>query len=345
MKMNLPIILFFIIFFIKIFSYDWVDLSPSNTIVSYIYAPGTFTCECRMAIYLPKFTSSTCEEISCNYGIEVLKNPATACNFAEITIKNFTFHAHKPVASLKKLFKKSIYNLSSYCNDRHRISILPLCEGKKASLSSQLMDISKINFGQELDVMNFKYNYENHLLRLNDNYKNYNKNVILYGFSRGAATIFNFMAVHKPLQVKALVCEGIFDSVPNILQLRFKNTYKIMLKILEKFTSFKTNSISPISSVNEIPLNLPILFISSYSDYIVSYKSTYNLYKTLRELGHNKVHILILKKPGHLNYVFHNTEDKNVYEQAVHAFYKKYKLPYIEELALKGQKYFEMTQP
>lgn len=344
MKLNL-LFLFFLSLFIKVYSYQWVDNSPKNTVVSYIYAPGTFSCECRMAIYMPKFVSSTCEEITCFDGIEVLKHPATACNFSEVTLKRFNFSANKPVKSLKKLFKKSVYSISSYYNERHRISIQPLCEGKKTSLSSQLTDISKINFGQELDILSFKQNYERHLLDLKKDYHNYDKHVVLYGFSRGAATIFNFMSMHKHKEIKALICEGIFDSIPNILKHRFPNAYKIMLSFLEKTTSFKTNSISPISAIKGIPIDLPILLVTSKSDYIVSFECVLNLYKSLKALGHNKVHILILKNPGHLKYVFHNKDDKNIYEQTVHAFYKKYDLPYIEELASKGQVYFEKTQP
>ncbi|MDR3646993.1 MAG: prolyl oligopeptidase family serine peptidase [Candidatus Babeliales bacterium] len=341
MKLNL----FIFLFILHINAKTWVDNSPKNTIVSYLYAPGTFSCECRMSIYMPKFVSSTCEEITCSEGIEVLKYPASACNFSEVLLKRFSFIPHKPVKSIKKLFKKCVYKISGYCNEGHRIKIQPFCEGKSTSLSSQLTDISKINFGQDLDIAIFKQNYQKHLLGLNDNYQDYNKQIVLYGFSRGAATVFSFMSLHKPKEVCALICEGMFDSIPNILKHRFPNTYKVMLNFLEKFTHFKTEAISPISAIKDISLDLPILLITSYADYIVSHECVLNLYKSLRELGHAKVHILILQKPGHLKYVFHNQDDKDMYEQTVHAFYKKYNLPYIEDLAIKGEQYFAHTQP
>lgn len=344
MNLNL-FFLFFISFITNIYCHNWIENSNKDTVVSYIFAPGTFSCECRMSIYMPKFISSTCEEIKCGLGIEVLKEPAFACNFSEVELKRFHFSFAKPINSMKILINKIANLISSRYNAKHFITIKPLCGKKEETLSAQLTDISKINFGQDLDILSFKNNYQLQMLNLNNNFQDYKKNIVLYGFSRGAATIFNFVAMHKPKEVKALICEGIFDSIPNILSHNFKYSHHIMLKMLENLTCFKINGIAPIKCVNEIPLDLPILFIASYEDFIVPYQSILNLYKRLWQLGHKKVHIIILKNSGHLNYVFSNNQDKEMYEQSVHAFYKKYSLPYVEELANKGQEFIENSQP
>ena len=95
--------------------------------------------------------------------------------------------------------------------------------------------------------------------------------------------------------------------------------------------------IAPIKLVSEFPKDTPVVFITSKIDEEVPYECTKNLAQALANAGHNEVYIIELEKSRHSWYAMDNAQDIELYLTAMHAIYKHYELPYIEEYASKAQ--------
>jgi hypothetical protein len=165
--------------------------------------------------------------------------------------------------------------------------------------------------------------------------------IILYGASRGAATAFQAFADMDSQgtadDIAAVVCEGIFDSVPALMpNVSFINKAKIGLLMYAALTRFKKDGPSPIGAIEKIrSKNIPIAIITSRADQEVPYCNTKALYDALIANGHQHVHMLTLEKASHSRYAL--DDEKETYQAFVHAFYKRYELPYIQEFADQGE--------
>lgn len=205
--------------------------------------------------------------------------------------------------------------------------------------------LHKANIGQKKDISLLHNAYMRH------REKHPEHDIILYGDSRGAATTFNFIALHNPPHVKAAVMEGIFDSVPHIIK-HFLYTDKKpheekRLHSIAKFVfgAYKEHGTCPRILVEQIQDDIPLLLITSLQDELTSAQCAFYLYERLRARGHQKVHLLVLKKSKHPSYAVADKEDQVLYETTVHAFYKQYNLPHNSALAARGGQHFGATQP
>lgn len=156
------------------------------------------------------------------------------------------------------------------------------------------------------------------------------------GVSRGGATWLSFMGIHGSDAVKALVVESPPDSMASAA-----GEFHGFLPIA--FWKYDPKGIQPREYLHNIPRNLPILIICTKDDYRVPYSSTVEIYKILRETGHNKVHILVFESGNHAKFVL--GDHRSTYRNVAHAFYKKYGFPYDKKAARAGKKLFSLTQP
>jgi alpha-beta hydrolase superfamily lysophospholipase len=160
-------------------------------------------------------------------------------------------------------------------------------------------------------------------------------NLILYGVSRGASTIINYMGKHNPSYVKALILESPFDCVENVVHSTIKPIGLGWLPssahhgFAETFYGkYKRDGMHPIDMITKITnKDLPILFICSKKDDLVPCSSTQALYYKCKELGFTNAYILVLKSGQHAHFL-ENSKSHDIYQNTVHAFYKKFKLPY-----------------
>lgn len=319
---------------------------------SYLFAPGILSCETIMANYCPTFIASTGEQVIGSKGIEVITQPATTINLAEIQLKRRHSATTGVPSTLKDSLKKIFvvgplkligYISSSIIHRMYGISVQPGESETEHSVRLYWINPRNLNIGQEDDIRLGKTQYDNHIGHVaTDETKKHQ--MILYGTSRGAATLFNIVARFQPQEVKALVCEGMFDSIANIKKETHSLLGRSKLSLLS-LTNYKPDGIAPLDVVDAIPHNLPILLITSYKDFTVPWQCTFNMYQQLRNTGHLNAHILILKQSPHPRYTYHNKEDRDTYQAVVHAFYRHYGLPYIEAYAELGQQLFEATQP
>jgi len=335
--MKFKVIKFIFIFKLCFFG---LNLYPANFVnsnnknYSYIFAPGLTSTEMQLAKYLPYFKASTGEIISSKSGIHTINKPINICKFAEIDFKPLN---HKEKLSIFNPSRYLYYFFNNYSSKKFSVNIKNQDKLKFAkTLTSYTILVSKINIGQKQDISCLAKTYYEHISKYPNN------NIILYGASRGAAAAFNFMAEYNPKQVKAIVLEGIFDSIHNLLMKKIGYFHTVIENLLMLLTSYKKDGVAPIYNISKISKKTPILLITSKADESVPYTCTLNLYRALKANNHENVYILILQKSCHVGYICDDKEDKQAYESVVHAFYKRFKLPHDKALAKKGKAKFKL---
>lgn len=193
----------------------------------------------------------------------------------------------------------------------------------------------------------------NEILALTNAYhqaKSQTNKIVLMGMSRGAATIINFLALQQPDHIAAVVIESPFDSIINTLQTKLQDAH---ISWIPKFIAdtapyalfgeYNRNGISPISVTHKVKQDVPLLIICSLEDTIVPAKNSANIYYKLIESGHKDVYLLLTNKGPHGHLLWH--ADGDLYMNVVHAFYKKYSLPYHATFAQHGEYILEQCQP
>lgn len=195
------------------------------------------------------------------------------------------------------------------------------------------------SFGQAQDVKALALAHEKITKQFQDH------NHILMGMSRGASVILSYVALHQPKNVKALVLESPFDTVPAVLDaaadhvpdlIKCQTTRALAYAVLENIArKYERGALQPIDLVDRLPSDLPILLICSDEDKLVPAQRTSNIYRKLKSKGHNDVYLLRLSKGKHSK-LLHDSDGLK-YASVVHAFYKKYDLPHDPVLAAEGE--------
>lgn len=204
-----------------------------------------------------------------------------------------------------------------------------------------------VNLGQEEDIERIKcaYDYAERKLPFCNGF-------VLSGISRGAATCINFVAMHQPEKVKAVVVESPFDnlkSVVNHLLDRFKLSWMPfstdfgMFLADAKFSNIDHQGIFPVDVIMHIPRRIPIMIIGSHSDDVVPITSVRSLYAALRRTGHEHIYLLELTKGRHGRLI--QGEQGQYYAACVHAFYERYGLPHNAQLVEQGRDILAECQP
>lgn len=195
----------------------------------------------------------------------------------------------------------------------------------------------EVNLGQEQDVAMLSAHCKKYTL----------KQLVLFGVSRGAATCINFLGTQPCQSVVAAILESPFDHgksialsmVPTIVARMLPSSsdtaHESLMPYL--FKKYNPHGLQPIETIAAIPAHIPLLLLCSEQDAIVPAQSTKNIYLALQNAGRKNVHLVVLSHGKHANLLW--GPDGHKYLAAVHAFYKKYGLPYVENLAAEGEIY------
>lgn len=204
-----------------------------------------------------------------------------------------------------------------------------------------------VNLGQEEDIERIRQAYDYAQKKLPQS-----QGVVLTGISRGAATCINFVAMHQPEKVKALVIESPFDTLKSVVD-HLLNRFNLswmpystdvgMMLVDSKFERVDPQGLFPLDLIVHIPGHIPILIVGSHSDDVVPITSVRRLYAALKRTGHAHVYLLELTKGRHGRLI--KGEQREVYSSCVHAFYERYSLPCIRELAEQGKEILAECQP
>jgi hypothetical protein len=321
------------------------DTQPVGKKVSYIYAPGLMGSEIMMGRYCPQFTAVTGEKITWKSGGHVIGQPHSAVIFPEINLKKPVGFTLNPVTSFIDGVRRDLFPLiQRYFQEKFNFTIEDNPQSDN-TVAGYTFNFGESNIGQKKDIKALHKTYHDHI-------KQYpNTNIVLYGDSRGAATIFNFIVQHKPHNVKAAVLEGIFDDIPHVIKHFMYNdkggSVEERLYGLLTFTmgSYNKKGPFPRQLAETITDDIPLLFITSLKDSLVAPQCTLYLYKRLKERGFKKIHLIVLKEAIHPCYMISDAADRTLYETAVHAFYKQYHLPHNSVKAAEGKAAFAASQP
>lgn len=324
---------------------EFFDRKPTSEHVSYIYAPGMMGTEMLMGRYCPSYTASTGEKITWKSGGHVIGYPHTGVIFAEIDLHKPTKRTMNPIKAYVNQLRCDLFPfIQRMFQDAFEFTVEDNPNSDK-SVVSYSFDFGKANLGQKKDIEAYCRTYQNHIKKFP------NTNIVLFGDSRGAASTFNFIATHKPKQVKAAIMDSVFDSVPHcikhfIYEDKEKRTEERLHDIINfSMGSYRKKGPFPRDYAETITDDIPLLFVTSLKDGLVAPQCTMYLYKRLKERGFKKIHLLVLKKSLHPCYMIGDPEDKKMYEAVVHAFYKHYGLPHNSQKAMQGQDAFIATQP
>jgi pimeloyl-ACP methyl ester carboxylesterase len=162
--------------------------------------------------------------------------------------------------------------------------------------------------------------------------------IILYGCSRGAATILNYLQARDNQDIKAVVLDACPASMHEAIQPTLIKYGINPSKALSIFTTLfpkypKVNPITPLGSIKNIKnKNLPILLIHSLDDTVVPFEHGLMLYQEFINNGFQNVHFVSIPSGKH-SFLLQGTKSKEPYLRAVHSFYKKYNLPFNEFFA------------
>jgi hypothetical protein len=202
------------------------------------------------------------------------------------------------------------------------------------------------SLGQDYDIQHLKEVYDL-VTALYPNAK-----IVLIGLSRGAATIDTMHYKYDGMkQVVAILTDSEFDTMDTVIQNKLIQTglwrifsLKRAQALVEKiFSLYKRNGISPIQAIEHVDLSVPRLIVVSKGDTLVPSICGITLYKKLRAMGHEKVHLCILDRGAHGKVI--TGPDRANYQYITHAFYKHYGLPYDSVLAEQGEFLFSTSQP
>jgi dienelactone hydrolase len=201
-------------------------------------------------------------------------------------------------------------------------------------------DWAQTSLAQENEIQTLANEYE----------KIKQKKIVLVGMSRGASTILNFLGTRSSNSVIAAIVESPFDSITETLNTLCKIAGVTWIPGFIKHISpnlycgkYDANGIFPIKVAHNINKDLPLLIIASLEDTLIPAGNTASIYNKLRDIGHQHVYFLLLDKGSHA-YLLEN-DDAPLYFNAVHAFYKKYDLPYNETFAAQGDAILAQCQP
>lgn len=328
----------------------WIN--PHSNTVQTVFYQGMNTAQTQGAKYTGDhgFIATTGEHVVNKHGIDVIQNIFVKPEIDEVLpASNAPFKWSHVTIHPKALFYASCRKLCHIVT--HGITNItgtrvtaPTHYTPTHTIAAYALDVSKINIGQEGDIANHKRRFEQ------CRKEHPNAAIIAYGVSRGASTTFESLAQmnkeSKDLSsVKLCVVEGCFDSVPHVMQTRYYESVKRLLtSIVTKVSSFKADGPAPIKMVQDFPKHIPIAFITSRKDKEVPMTCTQTLIDALRKAGHSNIHVLILEKASHPNYMWHNFADRNIYQNFIHALYAKYNLPHIPEYAQAGKDIVERSK-
>lgn len=181
-----------------------------------------------------------------------------------------------------------------------------------------------INIAQDSDITAFHRRWQRALKKYPPEQR-----FILWGTSRGAATIFNALALDNkmatenpeyvrqfdPKRIQMVLLEGCYDHVGLVNQ---QNSGCLFAPTVRSMLYWFTNhdmdcGLQPLDLAKFFPQDIVVAFVTSKADWIVPFERTSNLISALYSHGHFDVHCCCLVKSGHSSYSTHNEDDKKTY--------------------------------
>ncbi len=163
----------------------------------------------------------------------------------------------------------------------------------------------------------------------------------VFGWSRGAVAIANYLGTHEVDNVGAVILESPFDDIHSVV--KHKTGFASSASVLPLVTNHKPGGIQPIKVAGAVDKNIPILIYCSKGDALIPATSSIEYYRALRRSGHNKAYLLAVDRGSHANII--NGPDGRMVRNVIHAFLKDHNRRHNAQWAQAGQERYEQCQP
>lgn len=152
-------------------------------------------------------------------------------------------------------------------------------------------------------------------------------------------------ATHRYDGVRLIVLEGCFDTVSSALRSQVGGCLAPICEfLLTSFTAYTEGGMQPLKLVSRIPTHVPVAFVTSRGDEEVPPSSTLRVVDELRSAGHERVHVLMLRRSRHPRYMLDDLNDRDAYTYWLHAVYRLYRLPHLPEYAELGEELLDESE-
>jgi hypothetical protein len=178
--------------------------------------------------------------------------------------------------------------------------MLPLVPDDSPSWAVPAAPWPNLSIGYGHDVVIFR----EHLHRIMEDTT---EQLVLFGFSRGTATVLNTLAAAQPNagRIKGVILLGAFASAQDVIAFRRKERWlwaclwPIVAFIQEKMygPAALDPANAPITNVAHIPSGIPIYIVASQGDRDVPYTSAVKLHAALCAAGKNAALITLKNTP------------------------------------------------
>jgi len=155
------------------------------------------------------------------------------------------------------------------------------------------------------------------------------RQLVLFGTSRGAATVFTSVSLstaYERRHLKLVVLEAPFHSVEQALHYRYGEALlgPLAFSLVKQYTNFSENFLSPARAAWKFPLDVPVVFVTSEVDQVVPPNHTKFLIDLLKVRQHPAVHHLRLENSEHSAMSLGDGEDQQRYVKFMAEMYERY---------------------
>jgi hypothetical protein len=210
----------------------------------------------------------------------------------------------------------------------------------KKGLQKQHINRNEMYFGQGQDIQAIKKEIAP------------NKTYILYGLCRGGMAIINYMAQYNPDNITALVLDETIADVLDIIEKLVypKKDNKVTSTPIQRenvlracFPSYPRGTKPPVQNIPAIKnKNLPIFLVYANKDTTFHFpSSTWRNYIAFKKAGFKNVYMCELQETCQGA----QGDDRKIYLESLHSFYKKYNLAYDPQFAILTASQLEQLQP
>lgn len=199
-----------------------------------------------------------------------------------------------------------------------------------------LGDIRQIDLGQENCIRHFEEQF-----KADNDTKD--KKLIVCCVSQGTATFMNWLTQltkEEQGKIKCIILEAVLGSGNNainhtiekmfsnkIMYLPFAKSLLPWLAKIKYFPAYNPSGKQALSSVQNLPKNLPIIIMHATDDPQLPINDARKLYLELRKQGNNNVYLIEIPIYAHFHVLDYDPEKRNKIK-AIQAIYRKHKLPY-----------------
>jgi hypothetical protein len=307
----------------------------SNPSTATLFAPGIFASSKQAEKYFFEVQLPSGLWMPSKHGNTIINGRyCLSCNFAEIMLPG----CHMP--SSEGIVRNLVGSLINTFVQQRDSRFAALCIDMLSDDESRSykLCLSRLNFGQERDIAFLSATYDE---LVND--PNMPTDIVLYGFSRGAAAAFNFMATcynnKQVKRIRAIVLEACYDNIAHLMP----SPFSVLLETI--LPAYTRKGIAPGKKqvLKQFVLlcntyAIPVIFISSKADKVVPHNNVKRLCMRIKQAGLNQLYFLTLNHASHAGYLFDSKNDRARYHYCLHAFYRRYGLSHIPALADKGEK-------